>query len=418
MKRRRFLELATLGSHLIAGCSGEDGEPSPTRSDTPNSTLTRTPTATPTRTSTDTPTKTPRENPNKIFVSPDGASSNPGTREQPLESIQAAVDLAEPGHTVYADSGRYFEEVQSVRDGEPDQPITITGPSDAVVSGARDKPWTKAFGINHSHIHIRRLTIDGLQEPSASEEVSSYMNIGIHTNPNPNRVLNGLVYKPSAIGNTREAAITLGPANNVEVGEFRVNGPVGLEYLWEEEIGHFGEVVYVGTGEVEETENKHVHVHHIDNSEGHAHIELVDIKGGTEDVTVEYCTSANAKLPSDNDNSPAIHIGGTDATFRWNRIKSSAFNGIDVGNYAPYSDDYPNPSAPNAGRANAIYGNEILDSGELAINYTGEVSEADQRHVCGNTINTPTGGNPTKECPEGLPQTDTIGHLGGDSPWT
>lgn len=434
MNRRRFLELAACSSSLIAGCVSDPGQPSETESSTESPTDVHTPTSTiptstpdtpsetedptPTRTETDSPTATPRDKPDTIFVSPDGSNSDEGTVDSPIRTIQEGLRRAGPGETVNVSPGQYFENLNTIRDGKPGQPITIEGSPEAIISGEKNQNWTKAFGVDHSHIHIKGITIDGLQDPANPDDVSSYINIGIHTNPNSERVLDNLLYKPSRIGNTREAAITLGPANNVEIGEFRVIGPVGLEYLMGEEIGHFGELVYFGTGEVSETENNNVHIHHIDNSDGHDHIEFIDTKGGTSNVTVEYCTSVNAQLPSDNDNGSAVHLGGKDLTFRWNRIESSAFNAIDVGNYAPYNEDYPNEAAPDAGRNNSIYGNALLGSGEKAINYTGETSEAEQKIVCGNEVNTDTEGEPSKECPESIPITETTGHLGGDSPWT
>lgn len=42
-----------------------------------------------------------------IYVAPTGNDSNPGTIEQPLESIQKGQELANPGDTVYIRGGRY-----------------------------------------------------------------------------------------------------------------------------------------------------------------------------------------------------------------------------------------------------------------------------------------------------------------------
>src|SRR5690554_5472067 len=44
----------------------------------------------------------------QIYVAPYGNDSNPGTIEQPLESIQKAQELASPGDTVFIRGGTYI----------------------------------------------------------------------------------------------------------------------------------------------------------------------------------------------------------------------------------------------------------------------------------------------------------------------
>ncbi len=43
----------------------------------------------------------------QIYVAPDGNDSNPGTIDQPFESIQKAQELASPGDTVFIRGGTY-----------------------------------------------------------------------------------------------------------------------------------------------------------------------------------------------------------------------------------------------------------------------------------------------------------------------
>lgn len=61
-------------------------------------------------------------------VSPDGKP----------HSIAEALDLAGPGDTLVLSDGVYSDPVVTVRSGEEGSPITITGGSGAVVSGAFD----------------------------------------------------------------------------------------------------------------------------------------------------------------------------------------------------------------------------------------------------------------------------------------
>lgn len=425
MNRRGFLTLGTAGIGLFAGCSEQSPVGTPVETERP--------TATPTTTA-ESSDETPAERSDTLVVAP----SNPGTDEAPLGSVQAAVDRAKPGQTVYVKPGVYPEHVETKRAGEPGNPITITGPPDAVlrhrgVEGKKD--WGLVIG--HSHVHLTGLTLDGLRNPAAPDRRRSYgwMNVAclpggidrvVHPEDfEPGTYLRDVKITPHAVGNTRGMAIHPILTNELEVGEFRLHGPVGLDYLEFDQYGHVGEVVYLGVpsgGEMRvthgELDRSHdVHVHHVDASAGHGHIELVDVKIGCHDVTIEYCTSVNARLPSDNDNAGVVHLGGRDVTFRWNRIESAAFNAVHVGNYGKYRASIPHPNAPEAGTDNEIYGNEFVGSGADAVIYTHETSEEEQTLVCGNRVTGGTEGTPGTQCPDSIPEGDGVGHTGGASPW-
>ncbi len=60
-----------------------------------------------------------------IYVAPTGDDANPGTRQQPLRTIQVAVDQAQAGDTVYVRQGVYHEVVTIKNSGRPDQPLTV-----------------------------------------------------------------------------------------------------------------------------------------------------------------------------------------------------------------------------------------------------------------------------------------------------
>lgn len=68
-----------------------------------------------------------------IHVKPDGSFTNPGTEESPLGSINRAVNIADTGDIVYVHSGEYTEVVEAEVGGDPDNPVTLTGPKDAVL---------------------------------------------------------------------------------------------------------------------------------------------------------------------------------------------------------------------------------------------------------------------------------------------
>lgn len=105
---------------------------------------------------------------------------------------------------------------------------------------------------------------------------------------------------------------------------------------------------------------------------------------------------------------------------------------MEVGSWgAAHPDEYeenkgnPLPDDPqDTGQDNAIYGNRFLNNGGIAIQHpmvdeiTDGFSSDAQEIIYGNEYNDETHGNPAKPCPDSVLETDTIGHLGGDSPWT
>lgn len=102
------------------------------------------------------------------YVSPDGADTNLGSERDPLRTIQQAVSRARAGTTIHVQPGTYTNRVSTVRGGTPENPITITGPREAVFNA------NGPFEINHSHVHLRGLTFDGLHTPSAPDDIDSY----------------------------------------------------------------------------------------------------------------------------------------------------------------------------------------------------------------------------------------------------
>lgn len=419
MNRRRFLEFATAANiSILTGCASQPSPQSnspaptdtPTRTDTHTTTVTRTATNSPTTESTtESPTPTAADS-GTIYVGPEGTPGD-GSREDPVKNFQEALERAQPGETIYVKPGQYFESPKTKRAGEPGNPITITGPPDAVVSGKKGAAASDGLSILHSHIHITGLTFDGLQDPSREDESDAYMSRGVVTSPEIDRRLTDIVIKPHAAGNVRYALIVLEQVTDVEVGEFKLIGPTGQAFLLGDEVGHYGEIVYVGPGE---KPVKDVHIHHIDNSAGHHHVEgFPDVKMNAHNVLFEYNTTFGGRLPSDNDHGATGHLGGHNTVFRWNRLGSPVTRGVDVGNYR----EEPPDDFPKAGTRNSIYGNEFVEFGGKAIRYTAETSESKQRTVCGNTVNGETDGDPSKGCSDDIPATETIGHLGGDSPW-
>ena len=84
-----------------------------------------------------------------IYVATDGADGNPGTLQQPLRSINAAAQLAQPGDTVFIRGGTYRETVRPSRSGAADAPITFTAYNGETVTVSGADPvtgWSKHSG--------------------------------------------------------------------------------------------------------------------------------------------------------------------------------------------------------------------------------------------------------------------------------
>lgn len=459
MHRRRFLEAtSTVGVVGAAGCQDDLGdqkgsEPIPTeeQTDAPEQN---------TGQGTSDTEQNPEETDQSVYrVTPDGEDSNPGSTEEPIATIHEALQRATPGDTIDVASGTYREEhepgipLQTIRDGKPDAPITIIGPEDAIL-----RP---SIRIKHSHIRLKGLTIEGLLNPGKRDDPSSYAGYAIEIRPpkDTDDYLEDIVCAPAAVGYSAYALIRVVRAKNLEIGPLRVTGLAGASWILPDKANkHAGEIIYLGsppgmvfdsfgpdvdypwTGELDETRN--VHIHHIDNSGGHPHSELVDAKLGTRNILVEYCTDASGS--QNNEQYPVCSIGlrSYDATVRWCDLKDGEGDGIRInsgGRKFRQRLDEPTIPSEKIGKGNAIYGNRIqgFENSPVMLK-TGHpdpdrrqfdrVTPEDQEYLCGNdagnlytqrinyTDTEKLDFDLSQTCSDELPQQDGIGHTGGESP--
>jgi hypothetical protein len=379
------------------------------------------------------PSETSREYPNTIFVATDGDDAAGGTRESPLQTIQGAIDRTEPGDSVHVLPGEYYQEATTVRDGTAERPITITGPPDAVVHGTN--MHSDIFTVAHSHIHLVGLTLNGLLDPDNPGNPESYATVNYTTSVDRGQYIRDLVIKPHAIGNVRGNAIGVVVAEDVEVGEFTLIGPAGLHYLLDDETeGHNGEIVYVGLppGRVDDLpvdgydNTSNIHIHHIDNSAGFGHSEIVNTKLGTHDVLVEYCTDAGGSQNTEEYGSSSIRLQSYGATVRWCDLRNGQGKGMEIGSTVARDMQQEKFASElteaerRGGTDNAIYGNRVRNFDVMAFGFPlrrDEQSPDAQRVYCGNEYNGSAHGSPDTPCDDSIPPGDGLGHSGGDSPW-
>jgi len=372
-----------------------------------------------------------------------GSNSGIGTEDDPYETLEQGLNVAEPGDTVRAEPGEYSGPLVVRNGGEPGNPLTITGPEDAVLTGGED--GAQPMYITASHIHLTGMSVDGLLDSENPEDPLSYADAGplIEINPpkdpDSDEYLKDLKISPHTVGNAYAHTIVVQRSKNVEIGPFRVTGLAGAYYMLDEDATeeHVGEIVYLGTPlsaygsdhypweELDQTRN--VHVHHIDNSDGHPHSEMVNTKPGTRDILIEYCTDGGGSQNTEEYPSASIRFQSHGATLRWCDIREGLGNGVHVsrGGADWVKDQFEGrieePFDPDLiGKGHIIYGNRISDFSGAEIKH--EYVSPEDQIICGNEIEGEILNHHeepyTQEiCPTYLREGDGVGHLGGDSPW-
>jgi len=331
-----------------------------------------------------------------IYVNPiEGEDSNSGSVTSPLKTIQKAVDLAQPGDTIILAEGIYLQDVVSKRDGRVDAPITIRGPSKAVVKGGGNN---RIIEINHNYIVLDDFTVDGLFGSPTS--ASGYRDTLIYVLGKENKAgVTGLKVVNMTLKNSGGEGLRLRYfCQNNEIAYNKI-GPCGIYDFVFSGGGKNGEGVYIGTApeqladgknptaDPDQSNNNWVH-HNTFNTQGN---ECVDIKEASSGNVIEYNKCTGQK---DLD-SGGISCRGNGNIIRYNKIYSNKGAGIRLGG---------DTSAD--GINNDVYDNNIYNNQSGGIKF----QRIPQRKVCGNTMTNNTGGNsvgsygsqfnPTALCPK------------------
>ena len=92
-----------------------------------------------------------------LYVAPNGTGD--GARSAPLGRVQAALEKALPGDTVWVLPGTYAETLRTVRDGRPDAPIRLksTGPRGSATVTASGR----VLLVGHADLVVEGLALDG-----------------------------------------------------------------------------------------------------------------------------------------------------------------------------------------------------------------------------------------------------------------
>ncbi|WOO39636.1 right-handed parallel beta-helix repeat-containing protein [Rubellicoccus peritrichatus] len=115
-----------------------------------------------------------------LYVSVDGSDSQSGSFEQPYETIQKAVDMAEPGTAIFVRGGVYGERIAWNTSGMSDAPIVLRNyPGESVaidggdlVVGSGLDPLLLIEGRSH-------ITIEGLEIRNWKTAVEGHLPVGV-----------------------------------------------------------------------------------------------------------------------------------------------------------------------------------------------------------------------------------------------
>jgi hypothetical protein len=306
-----------------------------------------------------------------LYVSPGGSDGNRGsTPDQPFQTIQHAIDLAQPGDTINLAAGVYLQDVISKRAGTASAPITIKGPADAVIKGGGG---ARIFQINHDNLTLDGFTIDGLwgsaSTPHGFREKLLYV---IGTAPNDG--VSGLKVLRMSFKNAGGECLRMRYfAQHNEIGYSRFEG-CGVHDFKFHAGKRNGEAIYIGTAPEQRGNGENptaapdqssanwIH----DNSFNTQGNECVDIKEASSANLVEHNICTGQQDP---------HSGGFDARgggniIRYNESFGNVGAGIRLGG-----------DGPADGIDNQVYGNSIHD------NQAGGIKLVRQpQRLCGNNL--------------------------------
>jgi hypothetical protein len=316
--------------------------------------------------------------PTTFYVSPSGSDENHGAMPSaPLQTIQRAVDLAQPGDRISLAPGDYYQDVVSKRDGTAGAPITITGPADAVLKGGGD---SRIVQVHHDNLTLEGFTIDGLWGSPTSK--GGYREKLLYVvGSRPHDGVTGLRILHMTFRNSGGECLRLRYfAQHNEIAYSRFVG-CGVHDFKFKAGKRNGEGIYIGTApeqrgnginstaDIDRSDDNWIHHNNFD-TQGN---ECVDIKEGSAGNIVEHNICTGQRDP----NSGGFDVRGVNNVFRYNESYGNTGAGIRLGG-----------DTPADGVDNAVYGNNFHD------NHAGGVKLVRKRQasLCGNQVSNNHGG--------------------------
>ncbi|CAN0243504.1 unnamed protein product [Ectocarpus sp. 6 AP-2014] len=309
----------------------------------------------------------------------------------PGQSIQAALELAQPGDTIELKDGEYREDLTTVRDGEPDKRIIITGSRDAVLRGGGKE--ARLFQVMHSYITLDGFTIDGLLSGNGDAE-TDYQDMLIYiTAHRETREIEqyGTKFRSAQDGviiSNMKLGRALGECvraryfvSNLEIFGCEIADCGIGDFVFGGMVAKNGEVIYVGTAPGQTADGKsptdeidhslYIHIHH-NKFTGNGN--ECQFKEGVEYALVEHNSCSTQKDP----NSGCVDARNDRTIVRYNEIFENDGAGVRIGGHVV--DDHA------FGSQCEVYGNIFHGNKEGSI----RVQTGENTHkMCENTC---TGG--------------------------
>lgn len=306
-----------------------------------------------------------------IFVDAAAHEVGTGTRNDPLASIQKALERAMPGDRISLAPGRYFQDFKTVRDGRQGQPIVIEGRKDAIVSGAGEP---RIVQIHHDHIELHGFTIDGKHLSNDSKD--AYRDKLVYAiGARPGDGVTGLRIIGMQLKNSGGECIRLRyQAQRNEVAHSTIQNCGVYDFLYDGG-GKNGEGIYIGTAPeqlgrngapdsaIDQSNANWIH-HNTFDTRGN---ECVDIKEGSSGNIIEHnrCTGQKDK------DSAGLDARGNGNVFRHNTVYKNRGAGIRLGGDTAWD-----------GIENSAYANTLKDNAVGSL----KILTTPQGKICGNTI--------------------------------
>ena len=305
---------------------------------------------------------------------------------KPGESIQAALDLAQPGDTIKLEDGDFFEDLLSVRDGEEDKRITITGSRNAILHGTGNEP--RLFEVNHSYITLDGFTIDG--KTGSGEKETDYQDKLLYVMGNrETRVIKryGTEFRSSLDGLiVSNMKLVNGSGECLRLRYFVTSAKIFGNEIENCGVGDFvfgnmkaknGEVIYVGTSSSQISDGKnptdeldqtrYIHIHHnVFQSFGNE----CDVKESSTHVLIEHNQCSTQKDP----NSACLDSRTDLVVFRYNQIFNNDGAAVRIGGHTVDGKIW--------GLNNEVYGNIMHDNKEGALKL--QTGAKEHPHLCEN----------------------------------
>lgn len=306
---------------------------------------------------------------------------------KPGDSIQASIELAQPGDTVEITPGVYHEDIQTVRDGEIDKRITISGGRDAVLFGTGKEG--RMFQIHHDYITLDGFEINGLIGKGDKEE--HYVDKGIYAHGNrETRVIkqygeefrsaiDGLIISNMKIINfAGECTRFRYFVTNLEIFGCHIQNCGVHDFVFGQMKAVNGETAYLGTSsnqigdgknptsEIDQT--RFVHIHHnvfkgLSNE--------VDLKEGVQYALIEFNHCSTQLDP----NSGCFDSRSDKNIFRFNEVFGNDGAAVRIGGHLVDGKQW--------GLENEVYGNIFRDNkaGDIKL----QTGQKEHPHLCENT---------------------------------